>query len=468
MPLFFIPAIGFSVWLAVLIPYLSFLRLDLHLSEQLLSAHIFASYLILLSAWAFSGPGMAAGISFLLSGACVYLFLVTKEPAYLLQILFYAVFYVLAVFYFLKVQRKTNNKRIFQEKLIEDTHSMEEEIEKKDRLKKALEMKIILFLGLRRFSETLKGLTSTETTAKKITGEAFKALEKAEECVLYLVDENEQKLSLAAGQSRDGSVVGEKECSLFDQWVMKRSQGLVVEDSRNDFRFPTDVKTDLKRLRSVCVSPLMIGNKVLGVLRASALLPRIFHAEDLRLLDIFSNLGSVALKNQLLYAKMQEMAIHDGLTGLYLHRYFQDKLSEERLRASAAGKSFALILCDIDYFKRCNDDYGHSAGDIVLKNVASILSEGLGPQDLAARYGGEEFIVLLPDKGRKEALQVAEKLRAGIEANTFIFRRMQGNVTASFGVAVYPEDGRNEESLLQKADRALYQAKHLGRNRVCG
>ena len=459
---------GFGVWLVVLVSYLSFLRLDLYLSDQFLSAHTFASYLILLLGWAFSGPAVTAVISFLLSGICVYLFLVTKEPAYLLQVLFYAFYYVLVVFYFLKVQRRTNSKRILHEKLIEDAHGTEEEIEKKDRFKKALEMKITLFLGIRRFSETLKGLTDTTVAGKKITGEAFEALGKAEECVLYLVNENEQKLFLSAARSREKNGVVEKEGNRFDQWVMKRSQGLVIEDSRNDFRFPADVKTDLKHPRSVCASPLMTGNKVLGVLRATASAPGMFHAEDLRLLDIFSNLGSVALKNMLLYAKMQEMADHDGLTGLYLHRYFRKKLSQECLRAEGVRESFALILCDIDHFKQCNDSYGHSAGDIVLKNIASVLSEGLGPRDLAARYGGEEFIALLPDKGRKEALQIAEKLRAGIEAKQFIFRRNQSHVTASFGVAVYPEDGRNEETLLQKADHYLYQAKHLGRNRVCG
>ena len=433
-----------------------------------MGAHYFVSYLILVFAWVLSGPLTAAALSFLISGISLYLFLITKEPAYLLQLFYYAVFYIGMVFYLLGVQKKNNNKQLAREKLIEESHWLQVEIDKKDLLKKALEKKIERFLGLSKFSEQLKEAKDVETAAKEIAQKAYDALEKAEECVLYLVNENRQKLSLIAGESSGGIIIKEKEGSIFDQWVMKNSQGLMIEDSRNDFRFPAETRLEYQRLRSVCASPLMTGNKILGVVRASASAQGVFNADDLRLLDIFSNLGSVTLKNLLLYTRMKEMAIHDSLTGLYLKRYFEERLSEEKKRADYNKVSFGLVLIDIDHFKRYNDEYGHSAGDIVLKNISSVIEKCIEPADFAARYGGEEFVVLLPNKNKKEAHAIAEKLRTAIESSKFVFRRMEGRVTASLGAVAYPSDGRSEEELIRSADKYLYQAKHMGRNKVCG
>jgi diguanylate cyclase (GGDEF)-like protein len=242
----------------------------------------------------------------------------------------------------------------------------------------------------------------------------------------------------------------------------------MIEDTANDFRFPTQMKTTTQRLRSLCATPLMTGNKVLGVVRISAVTPGIFNSDHLRLLDVFSNLGSVTLKNLLLYAKMEEMAIHDSLTGLYLNRHFKESFSQERRRADHGRQSFSLIMIDVDYFKQCNDDYGHSAGDIVLKDIAAIIQSCIEPLDFAARYGGEEFIVMLPNKNKKEAMDVAEQIRSEIEIHSFVFRRNEVRVTASLGVVSYPEEAGSEEDLLRMVDQHLYHAKRLGRNRVCG
>jgi len=411
---------------------------------------------------------IAAVLSFLFSAISLYIFLVTKEPAFLLQLLLYAALYLSTVIYLLNIQKKNNDKQILKEKLTEDIHWTQEEIGRKEALKKELEKKIDRFMDLRKFSEELKGIKDIETAAQRIVKEAREILSKADECVLYLVNENQQQLSLVASQSSDRGIVKEKNGTLFDQWVMKKAQGLMIEDTANDFRFPAERITSTQHPRSICANPMMIGNKVLGVVRVSAVEAGIFSAEDLRLLDIFSNLSSVTLKNILLYAKMEEMAIQDSLTGLYLNRYFKERFFEERRRADHGRKSFALIMIDVDHFKQCNDDYGHSAGDIVLKSIASIILSCLEPVDLAARYGGEEFIVLLPNKNKKEAMAVAEEMRSKIQAYPFVFRRVDVHITASFGVVDYPQEVGTEEELLRTADRYLYRAKSLGRNRVCG
>lgn len=391
-----------------------------------------------------------------------------KEPALFLQIFFYAVCFIWMVYFLLKVQKKTNDQQIHIEKCYEEIHATEEARNKKAALTEALNKKIDRYLGLQRFSEELKAITEVQDAAQKVVNETSRIFPKADECALYLVDESRQELSLVAAAHAAGKNVKEKGGTLFDHWVLKRSIGVMIEDAQNDFRFPSDGRAELKHLRSICVSPLMTENRVLGVVRISAEEPDIFSSDDLRLLDIFSSLGAVTLKNILLYQKMGELAVRDSLTGLYLNRYFQERLAEEIQRSHASDTVFALILLDIDHFKNYNDAYGHSAGDIVLRSIASVISGCLEPIDLAARYGGEEFIMLLPNKGKKEAIAVAERIRSEIEKYRFSIRRAEKSVTASIGVASFPKSGNTKDELIWRVDKNLYEAKNSGRNRVCG
>ncbi len=433
-----------------------------------MSSLFFISYLILVLAWPLSGPITAAVLSILASIVAFYLILGSKEPAIFLQIFIYGGLFIFMVSYLHGIQNKNNDQTIAKEKITEEIHLIREELHKKELLKIALEEKIKRFLDLHRFSGELKDGADLQDVAKKIVREAYSVLGKADECVLYLVNESKQELSLVGSMSASGESVKEKEGTSYERWVMKKSQAVLIEDTRNDFRFPKELAVEFKRLRSLCVSPLVTENKVLGVVRVSSEKPLVFTSDDLRLLDIFSALGAVTLKNILLYEKMEELAARDSLTNLYLYRYFQERLLEEISRANFNKLTFSIILLDIDHFKHYNDDYGHAAGDIVLKNIAAIILKCTEPVDLVARYGGEEFAILLPNKGRKEALQLAEKIRTEIERSKFRVRRIEGRVTASLGVAVFPEGGRTREELIWTADRYLYQAKESGRNRVCG
>ncbi len=468
MPPFFIPIIAFILWAAAFFAYLPILQLGLLLSDQWIASQLFISCLILVFAWVFSGAVTAAVLTICSSVILLYLTLSTKEPALFLQIVIYAALFLWMVFYLHRLEKKTNDKRILNEKLAEDITLAEEEFSKKEALKKALNRKILRLTGLQQFTQELKGLPRVDEAAQMIVKEVHEVLGKAGECVLYLVNPEKEALSMVAGVTRGGGVIKEKEGSIFDQWVMKKSQAIAIEDTQNDFRFPSEARADSKRLRSLCASPLITEKKVFGVLRVSADEAGVFNSEDLRVLDIFSSLGAVNLRNILLYQKMGELAIRDGLTGLYLNRYFQERLAEEVQRAEFHKAKFSVILLDIDFFKRYNDEYGHAAGDIVLKNVASVLLKFLEPMDLVARYGGEEFIVLLPNKKHKDAMAVAERIRAALEKNKFSIRRVEGSVTASFGVTSFPEGGHTKEELIRSADRCLYEAKRSGRNRVCG
>ncbi len=423
---------------------------------------------MLFFAWIFSGPVLAAVLSLLSSAAAVYVALSAKEPEIFSQLPAYALFFVFCLFHFQAVQKNTRNKILVKEKLSEESELAEKEFLKFVSLKKATDEKINRFLSLQKFSEVLKEKKTLEAAAKEVVCEALASFPSAEECILYLVDPKKQDLYLVFGKRRDGGPLQDKEGTVFDRWVMKRSQAIVSDDVRNDFRFLAAQKEGRAAPRSLCASPLITENKVLGVVRVDAEKPGAFKADDLRLLDIFSSLGAVTLRNILLYEKMGELAIRDGLTGLYLNRYFQERLSEEIRRASLNAASFSLILFDIDFFKHYNDEYGHAAGDFVLKNAASIISRCIKPVDLAGRYGGEEFEVLLPNKGKNEALAVTENIRAEIEKGKILLRRVETGVTASFGVSTFPEDGRSKEELLWIADERMYHAKNTGRNRVCG
>ncbi|MFH0901341.1 MAG: GGDEF domain-containing protein [Pseudomonadota bacterium] len=162
------------------------------------------------------------------------------------------------------------------------------------------------------------------------------------------------------------------------------------------------------------------------------------------------------------------MAVTDGLTGLCNHRHFQERLVLEAERSTRNGLPLALLMVDVDHFKNYNDHNGHQAGDEVLRRVAQLLADGRRANDICARYGGEEFSVVLVDTSKLVAAQVATRLVEKIAATELPNAECQpkGRITASIGVATFPGDANDSETLIRAADAALYRAKAGGRNRV--
>jgi len=165
---------------------------------------------------------------------------------------------------------------------------------------------------------------------------------------------------------------------------------------------------------------------------------------------------------------LRELAIRDGLTGLYNHRYFHETLVMESARSRRHQQRFSLLFIDIDHFRQYNDLHGHPLGDQLLRNVSEILKSRLRHSDVAARYGGEEFALLLPETDRQGALIVAEHIREQIASFPFQGGAAlpAGKVTVSIGVAVFPEDGAEVRDVLQQAEQALHKAKCMGRNQT--
>ncbi len=155
----------------------------------------------------------------------------------------------------------------------------------------------------------------------------------------------------------------------------------------------------------------------------------------------------------------QKLSILDGLTNVYNYRYFREFIEKEISRAKRYNQTFSLSMVDIDDFKKYNDKYGHLSGDKLLKQIASFFVNAVRTADTIFRYGGDEFIILLSMTTKEEALKAAERLQNAIKQNF--------PLTISIGISNFPEDGGNKASVIKKADLALYQAKHSGRNKIC-
>jgi len=190
---------------------------------------------------------------------------------------------------------------------------------------------------------------------------------------------------------------------------------------------------------------------------------------DAELVSLFAGQASIALENTRLYLRITQLAITDGLTGLYNYRHFREVLEFELYRAERYKRSLSLAMIDVDHFKRVNDTYGHPTGDMILKTLAKILTSNTRKVDIVARYGGEEFVVIYPELDMRGKEFVVERLRIKVE--NFDFSKVTdfpvGKITISIGFAVFPADGTTVDELCLSADKALYRAKRMGRNRVC-
>ena len=208
----------------------------------------------------------------------------------------------------------------------------------------------------------------------------------------------------------------------------------------------------------VCCLRLSNGMYVLQVIARDVTVEVELKKETLRQLAELNTLN----------ARLEALSTHDEMTELSNFRHFKQLLEVEHERANREGTAYSLVFCDVDHFKKYNDHNGHPAGDELLRTLAGILRMKCRRVDHPARYGGEEFVVVCPRTGPQEALIVAERIRSSIEKHSFPNGEHQpeGRVTVSIGVASYPQDAFSPEQLVEAADRALYESKHSGRNRV--
>lgn len=261
----------------------------------------------------------------------------------------------------------------------------------------------------------------------------------------------------------EGSVTGKE----FLGWVMEKGIPIQFLISRTEKKVIQRLPHPLEKMGSFLCMPLIVNNQAIGIFITARKQDMSYSPYEVKLLEALSAHVSVAVSNARIYSKMEELATKDGLTGLHNYRFFQERLSHEIERGTRYNQRLALVLLDIDFFKKVNDTYGHPAGDKVIKGISAILAASVREVDLAARYGGEEFAVILINIDTRDAYTIAERIRTSIESTDFdIGDGKKIRVTSSMGISAYPEDGDNQRLLISMADSALYRAKKDGRNRV--
>jgi len=347
-----------------------------------------------------------------------------------------------------------------------------------DRIKEIELQKEPFLLNLRRYDdlsylveELTTSLTLSEIVEILVTQSFSLVAQNEGVSILYLLDVEKQSLNIVASKKENSQdTIKAKNGDIFDRWVLKNSSNLLVSDTSKDFRFDREKipEEEYRDIGSIISCPLQIEEKFLGILRLDNSSSHKFSSDDLRLLRAISDLGAVAIENAIIYKHTQELAIKDSLTGLYQRSYFFDRLNEEILRSIYENYPLSLLMIDIDHFKDYNDRFGHMAGDLVLKSISKNLFDFFDKTgNVICRYGGEEFCVLLSGVDKFQAKEIAENFRYRIQNQEILIRRFPSKVTVSVGIATFPTDSREIKELLEVADKALYKAKDLGRNRIC-
>lgn len=417
-----------------------------------------------------------------------YLFPAAASIVILVAFFVFAIFYETTFFVFLAaglaaillylfplylgLNRKQAEIVLQSQNLEEKRNLVEAEIREEKLFIGSLREKVALYGELKVLTERLSQCLSLEDTSTALSGEVNKLFGgKDRTMILYLFHSRTGELGISSSHKGEMRVnIKSKKGDLYDQSVVRAMQPLLIEDTKRDYRFDEEKMAgeETRPVRSLMSVPLMIGKKALGILRVDSPHEKDFTTEDLRFLTTIADVGAVAIENAQLYERLEQLAIKDSLTGLYLRRYLVERLSTEVSRQMRRKGEMSFLMLDLDKFKQYNDKSGHVAGDIVLRTVAMVLTGFFRhPGDLICRYGGEEFCVLMPDCPKAKAAGLAEELRKKIAEQTIVLRREKTRITVSIGVASFPEDAINPKELIHKADLALYQAKEKGRNQVC-
>lgn len=436
-------------------------------STAYLSAYSLAALIPIVLGWiGFGRYGVLIFSTLASLGALVHMF-VSKDHHFIIFPMSYTAMAWLAMRYERYINEEIVLKEIEIEKHSVEKNDLELSYKEKGKNISVCFEKYSAYYNLRRLADEFASSLDLVKLGDLIATRTLEFIQKGDWCLLFLAYPAQEELSLVASRATDPNKKSKKKLGdIFDFWVLRNHQHLLVTDTQKDFRFDLKKTSVLDEVRSVILSPLVHEGRVVGTLRINSEHPDTFHADHLRLLDAISTLSSSAISNAMLYQKTEELAIRDSLTHLYVHRYFMERLKEEHKRALLSHKPLSFLMCDLDHFKKVNDQYGHAIGDLVLVRFANILRKNLD-QGIIARYGGEEFAILLPHVSKKEAHQLAMKVCREMAAQEIEVRRKILKVTTSIGVANMPVDTLDAEELVRVADQRLYEAKREGRNQVC-
>jgi len=272
------------------------------------------------------------------------------------------------------------------------------------------------------------------------------------------------ELLLRAGQGRftASEAAGSRLASTTGIWGKALSAGTTLIE--NDVQASPEYVGFYHETRSRMCIPLVSFGQTLGVLLLESEQLGSFHEVDVESLEAVADICATAIQNAHYVERVKQLAYLDGLTGIFNRRYFEMRVVEEIDRARRFNSGMAVLMIDIDQFKRLNDEFGHLLGDEVLRQVSSMFHQQVRKIDVVCRFGGEEFAILLSQTNPQHSLAVAEKLRRLVE--NWQFPGVPQRVTISAGVATFPDHGTTRDELVKSADAGLYAAKQGGRNRV--
>ncbi len=323
-------------------------------------------------------------------------------------------------------------------------------------------------------NEIGKTLTSSLTIKKVLKKIFYKVAEvfNPENWSLLLMDEesNELYFEIAVGKAADSLKdirlkVGEG----IAGWVAQTGNPLIVPDVKDDPRFTRKVD-DLSQFttRSVICIPLRIRDKVVGVIE-------LINEKDfptpgqyeLDALCTIADYAAIALENARNFEKVRKLTITDDLTGLYNSRHLHTLLEIQVREYHMSGKTFSIIFFDVDSFKDINDRFGHLLGSRLLAELGKLVKVNLHGEQCAARYGGDEFVIILPDSGKEKAVDFCRTLRTNLNKKQFFAEEgIDIRLTASFGLATFPEDADSKDKILQTADERMYKVKAKEKNDI--
>jgi len=318
-------------------------------------------------------------------------------------------------------------------------------------------------LSIIELSREISSLLELEELLDKITSVAIE-VSGAQKGFLILKNEKTGKMEVQASRGLDQEY-GDRDMvsSNIVREVEEYEQPVLTSNALGDekfSRFESVVKNELKSI--MCV-PLKYQNEVKGACYlVNNLSTNVFTEEDLGVLEVIMGQAAISIEN----AKLYEQAITDDLTGLFTLKHFKLLLQNEIEKAIRHQRQVSVVMMDIDNFRQFNNTYGHQLGDLVLMKVAEIARTRSRSIDILARYGGEEFIIFLPETGVEGARVYAEKLREAVEESELKHEEQVLKVTVSQGIATYPDHVTELNSLISAADRAMYQSKRKGKNRV--
>ena len=278
--------------------------------------------------------------------------------------------------------------------------------------------------------------------------------------VLYLFGESGNQVEAIAswgGESRSDAIFQPEDC-----WALRRGETHILD--RTHHSLACRHLQDWAEITSVCV-PIVAQGNVLGILHLENHGEKDFGEVELGLANNLASQIALALASIKLRDTLRNLSVRDPLTGLFNRRYMEESLQREIANALRKNRPLGLVILDLDHFKKFNDTFGHDAGDLLLGEVGALLSKTSRVGDIVCRFGGEEFVIIYPEAAPDMVVRLTNQLREAIYALQLQhFGQSLGQISASFGIAMFPTHGNTGEELLRAADKALYQAKAAGRN----